>query len=64
MAYVACNEAGLKAVDVSDPGNPMQVGTLDTPNLAQAVAMAVVIGALAIVVRNQSQGVPAPRTAD
>jgi len=38
-AYVAANEAGLLVVDISDPANPVVVGTYDTPGTANDVAI-------------------------
>jgi len=37
VAYVACNDAGLVAVDVTDPANPVEIGRLDTPGLATRI---------------------------
>ena len=39
VAFVACNDAGIVAVDVTDPRNPTEIRRLDTPGLAQRVAI-------------------------
>ena len=39
-AYVACGEAGLSVVDVSDPEEPWEVGICNTPGYALGVAVA------------------------
>jgi peptidoglycan/xylan/chitin deacetylase (PgdA/CDA1 family) len=38
-AYVACGEAGLQVVDVSDPAAPVLIGSADTPGAACDVAV-------------------------
>jgi hypothetical protein len=37
--YVACGEAGVQVVDVSDPAAPVLVGSADTPGAASDVAV-------------------------
>lgn len=37
--YVACGEAGVQVVDISDPAAPVLVGTADTPGAASDVAV-------------------------
>ncbi len=37
VAFVACSDAGIVAVDVTDPANPTEIRRLDTPGLAQRV---------------------------
>ena len=39
-AYVADGEAGLQVIDVTDPALPVQVGSVDTPGIAQGVDVA------------------------
>jgi len=39
-AYVAFGEDGLRAVDVSNPAHPVEVGYYDTPGIAGGVAVA------------------------
>ena len=39
-AYVADTYDGLRVIDVSNPAAPFQVGSYDTPGLAQGVAVA------------------------
>jgi hypothetical protein len=33
-AYLACYDAGLRVIDISDPGHPQLIGTVDTPGSA------------------------------
>ncbi len=40
LAYVAAGGAGLRAVDVSDPANPAELGAWDSPGYAEGVAVA------------------------
>ncbi len=46
LAYVADGTSGLQIIDVSNPAAPVQLGALDTPDLARDVA---VVGGLAYV---------------
>lgn len=39
MAYLACESAGLRSIDISDLTNPIEVGALVTPGDAQAVVV-------------------------
>ncbi len=39
VAFVACNDAGIVAVDVTDPANPTEIKRLDTPGLAQRIVI-------------------------
>jgi len=39
FAYVAAGEAGISVVDVSDPTDPMVVGSWDSPGYAEAVVV-------------------------
>jgi len=51
IAYVAAGEAGLRMLDVSDPGAIAEVGALDTPGLANGV---VVRGGTALVAAGEA----------
>ena len=38
-AYVADSDSGLRVIDVSNPANPREVGSFDTPGTAEGVAI-------------------------
>ncbi|MBD3161432.1 MAG: hypothetical protein GF346_04400, partial [Candidatus Eisenbacteria bacterium] len=40
FAYVAGGEAGLVVIDVSDPGSPVLVATIDTKKYAESIKVA------------------------
>lgn len=40
LAFLACGSAGLRILDITDPGNPSLTGTYDTPGEAYGVAVA------------------------
>ncbi len=37
VAYVAVGEAGIKIIDVSDPGEPVLIADFDTPGLGKGI---------------------------
>jgi len=39
LAYVAAGGAGLRAVDITDPANPVELGAWDSPGYAEGVAV-------------------------